>query len=121
MEQFKFKELKVWNKALEFASESMDVTESMKGHYRIAEQLEAAAASVAQNIAEGDGRQTVKENIQYLNISRGSLNEAITVLNLLCKRRLMSQEKLTEMEAMGMEIIKMINSLVTHKRKLIQK
>jgi four helix bundle protein len=52
-------------------------------HYRLIEQLEAASTSVAMNIAEGKGRPTTKEFIQFLYIARGSWFEVITLLVIL--------------------------------------
>ncbi len=81
------------------------------------EQLEAAAASVPQNIAEGEGRFSIKDNINYLYFSRGSLYESITLLNLLFYKKLISQDKLEEQEGLALEITKMISALITQKRK----
>ncbi|WP_010422692.1 four helix bundle protein [Anaerophaga thermohalophila] len=119
MENFSFKKLLVWQKGMTFAEKCLDITETLKGHYRLIEQLEAAAASVPQNIAEGEGRISVKENINYLYISRGSLYESITVLNLLYYKNLISKETLDEQETIAIEITKMISALITQKRKQI--
>jgi four helix bundle protein len=119
MDDFSFKNLKVWQKAMDFAEVCLDITEQMKGHYRLKEQLEGAAASVPQNISEGDGRVSVKENIQYLYFSRGSLNESITVLNLLHRKGIINDEMLTKCETLGLEIVKMLNSLIAAKRKYL--
>ena len=51
----------------------LEKTDSDIPHLRITEQTEAAASSVAANIAEGKGRYSRKEFKQYLCISRGSL------------------------------------------------
>lgn len=58
---FDFKDLLVWQKALNFANEVIAFTENLntdKKHYRLTEQIEAA--SVSQNIAEGKGRHSSK-------------------------------------------------------------
>jgi len=119
MENFSFKELQVWQKAMTFAVKCLDVTENTKGHFRLIEQLEGASASVPQNIAEGDGRVSVKENINYLYISRGSLYESITVLNLFYRKAIISKETLDELEDIAVEISKMISSLISQKRKYL--
>jgi four helix bundle protein len=54
--------------------------------------MESAASSVAQNIAEGKGRQYKKEFIQFLYIAEGSLFEALT-LTVIFKRRGLFAEK----------------------------
>jgi len=53
-----YKDLVVWQKSMDFANAVIDLTEmldSQRKHYRLVEQLEAAAASVPMNIAEGKG------------------------------------------------------------------
>ncbi|SFE96117.1 four helix bundle protein [Thermophagus xiamenensis] len=117
MENFSFKNLRVWQKAMHFAERCLDIAEGVHGHYRLVEQLEAAASSIPQNIAEGEGRISNKEKINYLYFARGSLFEAITVLNLFYYKKLISSSTLDEMEELGIEISKMINSLIAQKRK----
>ena len=63
-EEFGFKDLKVWQKSLHFANEVIELTENLNTsskHYRLIEQVEAASASIAQNIAEEKGRYSKKE------------------------------------------------------------
>ncbi len=91
MEDFSFKNLKVWSRSMDFTVKCFVSTESFEGHFRIKEQLESSSASVAQNISEGKERVSVKENIQYLYFSRASLNEAVTILNILERKRFISQ------------------------------
>ena len=53
---FAFEELKVYQRAIDFATEVIDAVEQMatpNKHFRLVEQLEAASTSVALNIAEG--------------------------------------------------------------------
>lgn len=50
--------------------------------YGLTSQLRRAAVSIAANIAEGTGRQYKKDTLQFLHISRGSLYEVETLLNI---------------------------------------
>ena len=112
---FQFKDLKVWQKALDFADKVIDITENLNTsskHFRLIEQIEAASASISQNIAEGKGRRSKKEFVQYLYISRGSLYESITLLNLFERRKWISIETLEEMENDGVEIASMLKGLI---------
>ena len=120
---FGFKDLKVWQKALDFADQIIEQAENLNSvnkHFRLIEQLEAASASVSQNIAEGKGRNSQKEFIQYLYISRGSLYETITLLNLFAKRKWISQQILESLEAEAFEIASMIKGLINSLYKSIQ-
>ena len=107
---------------MEFASNILNMTEGIKGHFRLVEQLEGSAcftsfeASVAQNIAEGKGRLSKKEFVYFLCISRGSLYETITLLNLFCGKGWISNQELITFEKQGIELTKMINSLISKER-----
>nr|WP_319397836.1 four helix bundle protein [uncultured Carboxylicivirga sp.] len=116
MDKFDFKELKVWQKAMILANECLTITESIDGHYRLCEQLESCSCSVPQNISEAKGRYSQKEFIHFLHIARGSLYECITVLNIFERRDFITTSQLEELEALSMEILKMINALITSKR-----
>ena len=50
-----YRDLLVWQKSMEFANAVIDLTEQLetdRKHYRLVEQLEAAATSVPMNIAD---------------------------------------------------------------------
>ena len=112
---FSFQDLKVWQKAVEFAERVINVIDEMdtpRKHYRLIEQLESACTSVSMNIAEGKGRQTTKEFVQFLYIARGSLFEAITLLIILERVGWIVNEKVMGFQVVAEEIAKMINSLI---------
>ncbi|MCU4155572.1 four helix bundle protein [Carboxylicivirga sp. A043] len=101
---------------MDFAEHCLNIVEGINGHYRLCEQLEAASASVTQNIAEGNGRVSTKEYIHFFVYIRGSLYESITILNLLERKGIINNEKLNELESLGLEIVKMLNSLIAKQR-----
>ena len=112
---FSFQDLKVWQKAVLFAEKvirTIDQLKTPRKHYRLIEQLESAATSVAMNIAEGKGRQTTKEFIQFLFIARGSLFEVITLLIIFQNLNWINEETVNKFLPMAEEITKMINSLI---------
>jgi four helix bundle protein len=114
-DDFGFKELIVWRRSVDFARHViliLNKIESHRSHYRITEQTEASAASIAANIAEGKGRFSSKEFKQFLYISRGSLYETITFMNLMKELSWISEEELISIEREGPELTKMLNSLI---------
>ena len=113
MENFGFKDLIVWQKAMDFADACLVITDGIKGHYRLVEQMEACACSVPQNIAEGKGRFSRKEFVHFLHISRGSLFETVTLLNLFFRRGFINRPTLEDLEQKSLEILKMLNALIT--------
>ncbi len=65
-----YKDLMVWQRSMEFASAVIDISEKLdseRKHYRLIEQLEAAATSVPMNIAEGKGRLSKKRICAFFN------------------------------------------------------
>ena len=116
---FSFQELNVWQKAVSFSENVIrliDDIEAPRKHYRLIEQLESASASVALNIAEGKGRQTTREFIQFLYIARGSLFEVVTLLILFSKLEWIKEAQLETIQNDALEITKMLNSLIKSMR-----
>lgn len=76
------KELKIWNKAIELATEVYAVTANfpMEEKFGLTSQIRRSAVSVPSNIAEGAGRNSNKEFCQFLGISNGSSYELQTQL-----------------------------------------
>ncbi len=112
---FSFEDLIVWKKAIDFAEGVILLVDQLKAprkHFRLIEQLESASTSVAMNIAEGKGRQTRKEFIQYLYIARGSLFEVITLLVIMTRLNWISGDTLQEKRLQAEEICKMLNALI---------
>ena len=114
-EDFGFKELIVWRRAIDFAKQVINIIDKINSdrkHYRILEQTEAAATSVAANIAEGKGRFSRKEFKQFLYIARGSIYETITFLNIMKELNWLSADEIYELEKKGLALNKMLNSLI---------
>ena len=80
-----FKDLIVWQKAMEMASEVYSITKQLPKEeiFSLASQIRRAAVSVPSNIAEGYGRDSKKEYLHFLSIANGSVCELETQL-LLC-------------------------------------
>ena len=113
--KFAFKDLLVWQKAIDFADFVISLAENLNSemkHYRLVEQIESAAASVAMNIAEGKGRNSKKEFKQFLYISRGSLYETVTLAIIFQRRNWITQEELERVESEALEIASMTKGLI---------
>jgi four helix bundle protein len=121
-ELFSFQKLLVWQKAIEFSELVIKVIDKVKAprkHFKLIEQLESASTSVAMNIAEGKGRQTTKEFIQFLYIARGSLFEVVTLLIIFQNLGWLECEEFNYLQSKAEEITKMINSLISSMKKKI--
>ncbi len=114
--KFAFEDLDVWQIAVEFATKIIGLIEGLetsRKHYRLIEQLESSATSVALNIAEGKGRYSKKEFVQFLYIARGSLYEIVTLLIIFYKNNWISEKQLEEIKNFADEIGKMLSGLIS--------
>jgi four helix bundle protein len=85
MKYSRFEELPVWKDAIELAVQIYDLTSrpTFKSRYSLRDQLERAAVSVSNNIAEGFERGTTQELLTFLYIARGSGGEVRSMLCLV--------------------------------------
>ena len=113
--KFSYEDLEVWQRAIDWASKIVRLCndlETDRKHFRMIEQLESACSSVPMNIAEGKGRYSKKEFIQFLYIARGSLYETLTLLDLFLRLGWLSHDDHQELKDDAREIARMLNSLV---------
>jgi four helix bundle protein len=100
MKYNRFEDLPVWQASIEFALRVFEFTSSAETQFRglgdTKSQLERAALSVSNNIAEGFERGTNAELINFLYIERGSAGES---RSMLCLR-----EKLARFNEFNSEI-----------------
>ena len=80
-----FEELPVWQAAIELARYTYSFTEhhAFRGHAGLRDQMERAALSVSNNIAEGFERGSTNELLAFLYIARGSAGEVRSMLCVL--------------------------------------
>ena len=81
----RFEDLPVWRASIEFAMRIYGLTEgpAFKGRFSLRDQIERAAVSISNNIAEGFERGTTQELLTFLYIGRGSAGEVRSMLCLL--------------------------------------
>jgi len=79
----RFEQLPVWQAGIELAVQvyALNAKPEFKNRYSLRDQIERAAVSVSNNIAEGFERGTTQELITFLYIARGSAGE---VRSMLC-------------------------------------
>ena len=109
-----FRDLLVWQKAMILAQNVYEVTAAFpkEEQYGLVSQLRRCAVSVPSNIAEGYGRQSLPDYIRFLKISRGSLFELQTQLELSCNLQFLKKEHFEKHIMLAYEIAKMLNSLI---------
>lgn len=112
-----YRDLKVWQRAMDLAESCYRATRRFPRDelYGMVSQIRRAAASVPANIAEGHGRNSRGEYIQFLRIAQGSLKELETHV-LLAQRIGLTEQKvvraiLDQAEVLGKMLRALIRSL----------
>ncbi len=92
-----FEKLKIWQKAMDIAVEVYEISLLLPQDekFNLIHQIKKCAVSIPSNIAEGSGRNSNKEFVQFLGIANGSTFELITQL-ILAKRLKLISEKILQ-------------------------
>jgi four helix bundle protein len=82
-----YRDLIVWQRPIQLSVAVYEFTRLFPADelYGLRSQLRRASVSVASNIAEGYGRRSTGEYIQFLGMSRGSNYEVQTQLVIACE------------------------------------
>ncbi len=83
--------------------------------FGLVSQMRRAAVSVPSNIAEGCGRTTAKEYLQFLSVAYGSLKELEYQVSLAAKLKFLAST--SELAAKAEETARVLNSLINALKK----
>lgn len=113
--KFKFEDLQVYQKALDFVDSSYTIIKKFPDseRYALTSQFTRAALSIALNIAEGAGDTNSQFN-RFLQIAIGSVKECVVCITIAKRQNYISVEKETELREKLEELSKMIISLQKH-------
>ena len=109
-----YKELRVWQEAMDLAIEVYDAVKRFPRHERsgLSDQLRRAAVSVPSNIAEGKGHRSGLEFVRYLHHARGSLLEIETQITLAGRLHYLDREHTEELLRHTSGVGKGLNALI---------
>jgi len=109
-----FKNLEVYNKALDFVQRTYNPCAHFPKdeQFALTNQFKKAATSICLNIAEGSGRYHKKDFRQFLRISLGSSLECASLLDIAVKLGFISQTGYSSTEKQCSEISKMLSGLI---------
>ena len=110
-----FKDLIVWQRSMVLAVRIYRITQELPGseQFGLTSQLRRAAVSVPSNIAEGYGRQSTGNYKQFLSISRGSLMEIETQIDICERLKYLAVSDTADIFKEIIEISKMLTSLIS--------
>lgn len=106
-----FTDMIVWQKARLMFKELYELMRNSKDYF-LRDQILRATLSISNNIAEGFGRYSKKEYIQFLNIARGSANEVESMLFILQDVSSIEKTKLIELQGILSDIRNLLNALI---------
>jgi four helix bundle protein len=109
-----FRDLVVWHRAIQVCVAVYQFTRVFPKEelYGLRSQLQRAAVSVPSNIAEGSGRRSTGELIQFLGIARGSNYEVQTQLIICRELSLGIDADRIRCEQLSNEVERMLNALI---------
>ena len=90
-------------------------------NYALCDQLRRAVISIPSNIAEGMVRTSLKEQVHFLEIAHGSLNEVMCQLELANALNFIDQVQLEEAEKYYQSIASKLSGLRNKRLALISK
>ena len=108
------KDLIVWQKAMDLVTEVYQICKQLPKTemFALSDQLRWAVVSIPSNIAEGQGRTSRKEFLQFLSIARGSKAEVETQLLICVRLKYVNQSEVEKPLQLCSEIGKMQTSLI---------
>ena len=109
-----YMKLEVWQRGMDLFEMAFRLAGTVKD-FKLKSQFTDAAQSAPANVAEGYGRRTLPEYLQYLYISKGSLAEALTRASGLWRVKLISDADFEQFDTLHYEVenklLKLIESL----------
>lgn len=113
MKTFSFEKLIAWQKARELASEIYKITKLFPKDevFGLTSQMRRCAVSIASNLAEGSGRNSMKDKGRFTEIAFGSALELLNQLILSFDFKYFEEQKYIEIREKITEVTVLINGL----------
>ena len=120
MEKFAFENLDVYQMALDWVEKVEDLCNSLSGKVSktFIDQLSRAALSISLNIAEGNGRWHKADKRQFFWVARGSVFECVPIIQVLHRKKLVTDTQYHEFYDQLQSMAKMLSGLIKSVEKL---
>ena len=108
-----YRDLKVWQKAMDLVEESYRLSQKLPKSetYGLISQIQRASVSIAANIAEGKGRNHLGDYLRHLSIANGSLMELETHWLIVARLQYLDNSELENIWQLTAEVGRMLNGL----------
>ena len=116
-----YNKLEVWVEARKLTNLIYDLSKvfSKEEIYGLTNQMRRCTVSIPSNIAEGCGRQTAKDTINFLHISRGSLYELETQCYVALDQKYIEENNFNIVFNQMQSCKKLLNGFINYYKKLI--
>lgn len=113
-----FHDLRVWKEAHNLVISIYKTTKNFSKDelFGLTNQIRRSAVSITSNLAEGFGRETIKDRVHFYIISLGSLNETQNQLLISKDVGYLSLENWSKLEEQIIIVNKMLNGLIKRSR-----
>lgn len=113
MEVFTYRKLLVYQRSKDFVKQVYCLLKLFpkEEQYALCDQLRRASISIVSNIAEGMGRSSLREQVHFIEIAYGSLNEVMCQLELSDELGYITIKDLQNLEVQYEEIARMLSGL----------
>lgn len=117
-----YKDLLAWQKAMELVLDIYRSTQTFPKSevYGLSSQMRRAAVSIPSNIAEGKGRYSQKELLQFLSCARGSLLELETQILVAGQLKYFDENLCKELATKTQELGRILNGLINRFQDLVR-
>ena len=116
-----YNKLEVWIEARKLTNLIYDLSKVFPKEeiYGLTNQMRRCSVSIPSNIAEGCGRQTAKDTINFLHISRGSLYELETQCYVALDQKYIDENNFNIVFNQMQSCKKLLNGFINYYRKLL--
>ena len=110
---FNHEKLEVYGVARLFNREVRDLLEALpRGHADSRDNLKRGAMSITRNIAEGSGKWTIRDKVNFYHIARGSATECAACLDELVDFDLVPQERIQAPKQTLFRVVAMLTAMI---------
>ena len=106
-----YEDLEVWKRSVDVAVRLYGLLENCRD-YGMKDQMLRSAVSVPSNVAEGAERDSKRDFVRFLRISKGSAAELRTQLHIAEKAKLVNAQSCAPVRTEVTEISKMLQGLI---------
>jgi len=110
-----FEDIKAWQLNREFRKNVFEAIKRFPKHenFALIPQIRRATISISSNIAEGFGRYSYQENIQFCRIARGSINEVLDQLYIAMDEKYITEIEFNELYKKGRGVEQAVNGYIS--------